>query len=62
MSELIVLGLVPGTQLQITFFLWVVLSVSLLIVAFVRFHRKNTFRGWIVGFRLMKLMRQRIEY
>lgn len=62
MSEFIVIGLVPGTQFQISFIAWVIFSLALLTLVAVKVHRKRTIRGWIVGIRLRLLMRQRIEY
>lgn len=54
MSEFIVLGLVPGTQLQITFILWL-LVVSGLIAAFLLWlgHRTNAFRIWAITLSLL---------
>ena len=62
MSELIVLGLVPGTRIQITFAFWLLVIVIAVVSLFARLHRRGMLRGWIVAVRLRLLMRQRIEY
>lgn len=59
MADLIVLGLIPGTHIQITFMFWVVLvsasSISLFIwVA----HHRRIFRNWIVTIEFMMLTRR----
>jgi hypothetical protein len=61
MHELIVLGLVPGTHIQITFFLWIVLVVS--VVAGVLIwagHRTHLFRNWIIAITFAVLIRRQM--
>lgn len=62
MSELIVLGLIPGTRLQITFVLWILAVMTLVISYLVRVgHRSHLFRDWIITMKLFMLTRQTIE-
>jgi hypothetical protein len=59
MSEFIVLGLIPGTQIQITFFLW--LAVVLPLIVFVCAHligRTHRFRSAIITLYLLVLSRK----
>jgi hypothetical protein len=58
MYELIVLGLIPGTQLQITFVLWimVVLAVALMAIGWI-IHRSHAFRDWYITLYLFRLSR-----
>lgn len=61
MSELIVLGLIPGTHIQITFVLWIMLVGSLLIGLLVSIARRtHTLRNWIITLSLLHLTRQSI--
>jgi hypothetical protein len=61
MSEFIVLGLIPGTQLQITFLLWALLVAAGVIGSLIWLgHRRHAFRNWLIAIRIMLLMRQRI--
>ncbi len=50
MQNFIVLGLVPGTAIQITFLIWLVSAagVLLLIICWV-LKRKHVVRNWLVG-------------
>lgn len=58
MSELIVLGLIPGTQLQITFVLWIILVSGLIIGGLLWLgHRAHIFRDWAVTLSLVVLCR-----
>jgi hypothetical protein len=62
MSELIVLGLIPGTQIQITFILWALLMVGLVVACLVWLgHRTHAFRDWIITVRLLLLTRQQLS-
>lgn len=56
MSEFIVLGLIPGTRVQITFFLWVlvVIVLSVFAIAWVG-HRTHIARDWLITLRLFTL-------
>jgi len=52
MTELIVLGTIPGTSIQITFLFWAMISgavVMLAIYALYRRHRFSVYR-WIAGY------------
>lgn len=58
MSELIVLGLVPGTHIQITFMLWLVASSILAIGGLVWLVRRgNLLRDWIIALHWHALIR-----
>ena len=59
MSELIVLGLVPGTQIRITFIFWILLMVGLVIGGLMWIgHRTHAFRNWLITINLLLLTRQ----
>jgi hypothetical protein len=61
MSELIVLGLIPGTKIQITFILWVLLVVGILASSVISFiHRTHFLRNWVIGISFLLLSRQTI--
>jgi hypothetical protein len=56
MSELIVLGLIPGTQMQITFVLWIILTIALGVGLLVWLaHRRHAFRNWVITISLLML-------
>ncbi len=62
MSEFIVLGLVPGTQIQITFALWIIVVSGLLVVTLARLaHRTHLLRNWIITIQIVILTRQRLQ-
>jgi len=62
MSELIVLGLIPGAQIRITFVLWMVLMFALTVTVLAwAAHRTHAFRNWMVTIHLLLLTRQRPE-
>lgn len=62
MSDLIVLGLIPGTQLQITFILWIILVSSLSIGSLIWLgHQLHIFRNWIITVSLLILTRRPIQ-
>jgi len=62
MSELIVLGLVPGTQIRITFILWILLMVGLVFGGLVWLgHRTHAFRNWLITLSLLLLTRHQPE-
>lgn len=49
MSEIIVLGLVPGTHIQITFVLWLLALTATITYVVVRYaRRKRLLRNWLV--------------
>ena len=59
MSEFIVLGLIPGTQLQITFHFWIVLVLLCTALALVWLgHRAHVFRDWIITLSFVVLTRR----
>lgn len=61
MSELIVLGLIPGTHVQITFLLWIVaVSVTLFAILVWVMHRMHVFRDWIITVAFLLLTRRQI--
>ncbi len=59
MSEFIVLGIIPGTQIQITFLLWllVVVVASVVIGAHIM-QRSRMFRNALVTLVLLALVRK----
>jgi hypothetical protein len=62
MSDLIVLGLIPGTHIQITFLLWTVLvSVASFTVLVWIGHRLHIFRDWIITVSLLVLTRRQMQ-
>jgi len=62
MSEFIVLGLIPGTHLQITFLLWIVLVIVMSVTSLVWLgHRLHVFRNWIITVSLLLLTRRQIQ-
>lgn len=62
MSEFIVLGLIPGTHIQITFLLWVIV-VSLLSVVGVAWglRRARVVSNWVVTLSLFVLTRRKLQ-
>jgi len=59
MSEMIVLGLIPGTQIQITFLLWIVVIAAVCFYAAVRYERrKKLLRTWVIVTSLMVVTRR----
>ena len=61
MSEFIVLGLIPGTQIQITFIFWSLLVIALLSGATVKVARRtHLLRNWVISVSLLLLTRQTI--
>lgn len=60
MSDLIVLGLIPGTQIQITFVAWTIIA-SILIAYYVTrgLNRTQTFRGWLIASTIMIAVQRR---
>lgn len=50
MSEFIVLGLIPGTQMQITFITWLVIALGIAAYFVVRNgYRTRLFHAWIIA-------------
>lgn len=59
LDEFIVLGLIPGTQIQITFTIWLVLSTSLVTaVSFWRSYRSEVLQRLIITGEIMALTRR----
>lgn len=56
MSELIVLGLIPGTHIQITFLAWIVLIVGSSVAALFWLGR-FILAAWVITLRLLALTR-----
>lgn len=62
MSELIVLGLIPGTQIQITFALWMVLVTGLGLTTLIWVgHRLHIFRDWVITVSLFVLTKRQLQ-
>jgi len=50
MDEIIVLGLIPGTQIQITFIAWVVIASGLAGALIARAnYRTKLFQAWLIA-------------
>jgi hypothetical protein len=50
MSEFIVLGLVPGTQIQITFMAWLIIAFGLFGFWIARLNQRTlAFQGWVIA-------------
>jgi hypothetical protein len=63
MQELLVLGLVPGTNIQITFAIWLAFIcsvVSIVVVTIIK--RRHVIRNLVVTFALMYLCNNRVVY
>jgi len=62
MSDFLVLGLIPGTPIQITFVLWAVGVIGALIGAGIWFgQRRHLFRDWLIVTVLVVATRQEPE-
>ena len=57
MSELIVLGLIPGTHIQITFIVWIILIVGASVGALFWLGR-FMLTAWVITLRLLALTRK----
>ncbi len=61
MSDLIVLGLIPGTHLQITFIFWIILVSSATVGSLIWIaHRLHVFRNWIITISLLLLTKRQL--
>lgn len=59
MSDFLVLGLVPGTQIQITFLLWLLGASTVVVVVGIWFgHRAHLFRNWLITTAIYVLARR----
>lgn len=56
MSEFIVLGIIPGTSLQINFAIWIALTIMLVagMVLWVGY-RTHVFRNWLIAITIFSL-------
>lgn len=62
MSEFIVLGLIPGTQIQITFLLWIIFVSVLGALLLARLaHRARLVSTWVVTISLFVLTRRKFQ-
>jgi hypothetical protein len=61
MESFIVLGLVPGTDIQITFLLWIILTLVLFVAASIwLLRRARIIRKWLItGFLVITLHQRR---
>lgn len=56
MWEFIVLGIIPGTQIRITFILWALVIIALSVGTIVwAAHRAHVVRDWVITARLIVL-------
>lgn len=54
MDEIIVLGLIPGTQIQITFFAWAIMASGLAGLLLARAnYRTKVFQAWVIATSIM---------
>lgn len=61
MSELIVLGLIPGTHIQITFVLWSIAVIAAIVACLAGpVRRANVFRSWIVTIYLLLVLKRTV--
>lgn len=59
MYELIFLGLIPGTHIQITFGLWLIVASSILLLTLAfQLKRIHFFRNWTIALSLLFAVRQ----
>lgn len=58
MQDFIVLGLIPGTSIQITFNYWVYAAISLLALSLVKavWRRRDTIRTYIVALLISRVI------
>lgn len=60
MADFIVSGQIPGTQFQITFYIWSVLIIGVVGVYAARAsYRSNSFRAWVITTRIMMAVHSR---
>jgi len=63
MSEIIVLGIIPGTGLQISFVLWLIIVIGLGVGSLVWLaHRRRIFRNWVITLTLFMLSRNAVAH
>ena len=59
MSDFLVLGLIPGTPIQITFALWIIgVSAAAAVLAVYFIKRAHLFRNWMVTTMVMVVTRR----
>lgn len=62
MSDFIVLGLIPGTQLQITFLAWLLAACAISgVLIFRAGTRAKLFQAWIIAISIMAETQRRQE-
>lgn len=63
MSEFIVLGLIPGTQMQITFLVWLIVAIGLTVYIVGRIsYRTQAFQAWLIATSIMaQVQRQQLR-
>lgn len=60
MDEIIVLGLIPGTQIQITFVAWLIAASILLAVVILRASsRTKIFQAWVIATSILVQVQRR---
>jgi hypothetical protein len=61
MSELIVLGLIPGTHIQITFVLWLLVAITPTSIILIRgLYRSKALRRWLIITSFLLATRRRL--
>lgn len=63
MSEFIVLGLIPGTQMQITFLVWLIAALGIAAYIIGRIgYRTQAFKAWLIATSIMtQVQRQQLR-
>jgi len=60
MDEIIVLGLIPGTHIQITFVAWLIAASALLAVVVLRAsYRTKLFQAWVIATSILMQVQRR---
>jgi hypothetical protein len=60
MDEIIVLGLIPGTHIQITFVAWLIVASTLLTIIILRAStRTQLFRAWVIATSILLQVQRR---
>ena len=62
MQNFIVLGLIPGTDIQITFEMWLISAASLLfLILLLGFWHRHLFRTWLILAYLILITRRHLS-